>query len=225
MARDLTVYLQAEVAGTLRQEDSGRLTFTYARECLERRPARVLRARALCTLGLALGLDEAGDRDAAEEALLESIALCERLVSMFHLAHLNLDFRGEQVRPCKVVDMRDPGCMPRDGSVTSKQEDIRGTIRRQDAQAAHHRVRKTARHHRCPTGQFPSFHQGLDALRIFGQTGRDRHDVFVDMPVGQLARVSEKTMVRLVLVFAFLVGVYAELRVGFSGRLDKNQQR
>jgi serine/threonine-protein kinase HipA len=42
MARDLIVYLQGEVAGTLRQEDSGRLTFTYARECLERPEARQL---------------------------------------------------------------------------------------------------------------------------------------------------------------------------------------
>jgi class 3 adenylate cyclase/tetratricopeptide (TPR) repeat protein len=57
-----------------------------ARECLERKPPRVLRARALCTLGLALGLDEPGDRDAAEEALFESIALCERLGLRLYLA-------------------------------------------------------------------------------------------------------------------------------------------
>ncbi len=42
MAKDLTVYLLGEVAGSLRQEDSGRLTFTYARECLERPEARPL---------------------------------------------------------------------------------------------------------------------------------------------------------------------------------------
>ncbi len=42
MARDLTVYLQGEVAGTLRQGDSGRLTFTYARGWLDRPGARPL---------------------------------------------------------------------------------------------------------------------------------------------------------------------------------------
>ncbi len=42
MARDLAVYLLGEVAGTLRQEDSGRLTFSYARECLERPEVRPL---------------------------------------------------------------------------------------------------------------------------------------------------------------------------------------
>ncbi len=42
MARDLTVYLQGDAVGTLRQEDSGRLTFTYARGWLERPRARPL---------------------------------------------------------------------------------------------------------------------------------------------------------------------------------------
>lgn len=42
MAKDLSVYLQGGVAGTLRQEDSGRLTFTYARGYLGRSEARPL---------------------------------------------------------------------------------------------------------------------------------------------------------------------------------------
>lgn len=42
MARDLTVYLRGESLGTLRQEDSGRLTFTYRDEWLARPEARPL---------------------------------------------------------------------------------------------------------------------------------------------------------------------------------------
>ncbi len=42
MARDLTVYLQGKVAGTLRQEDSGRLTFTYDGGYLNRPRAQPL---------------------------------------------------------------------------------------------------------------------------------------------------------------------------------------
>ena len=42
MAKDLIVYLQGCKAGTLGQEDSGRLTFTYAREYLESSRARPL---------------------------------------------------------------------------------------------------------------------------------------------------------------------------------------
>ncbi len=42
MAKDLTVYLLGDVVGTLRQEDSGRLTFTYSRECFERPEAAAL---------------------------------------------------------------------------------------------------------------------------------------------------------------------------------------
>ena len=42
MAKDLTVYLCGEAVGTLRQEDSGRLTFTYQADWLERSNARPL---------------------------------------------------------------------------------------------------------------------------------------------------------------------------------------
>ncbi|MCP3959925.1 MAG: type II toxin-antitoxin system HipA family toxin [bacterium] len=42
MARDLTVYLQGEVVGTLRQEDSGRLTFSYRGEWLRQAGRRPL---------------------------------------------------------------------------------------------------------------------------------------------------------------------------------------
>ena len=42
MAKDLAVYLQGELVGTLRQEDSGRLSFSYRIEWLDRPEARPL---------------------------------------------------------------------------------------------------------------------------------------------------------------------------------------
>lgn len=42
MPRDLTVYLREDAVGTLRQEDSGRLSFTYGKDWLERPDARPL---------------------------------------------------------------------------------------------------------------------------------------------------------------------------------------
>jgi tetratricopeptide (TPR) repeat protein len=47
--------------------------------CIALDPPRLVRARALCTLGHARGLLGSKDRDSADVALLESLALCERL--------------------------------------------------------------------------------------------------------------------------------------------------
>jgi hypothetical protein len=49
--------------------------------CLASGPPRLLRARALATFGLALGLAKPAERERAEGALLESITLCEYLGS------------------------------------------------------------------------------------------------------------------------------------------------
>jgi class 3 adenylate cyclase/tetratricopeptide (TPR) repeat protein len=57
-----------------------------AHACLERRPPRLIRARALCTLGLALGLAESPEPVRAREALRESIHLCRALGLRPHLA-------------------------------------------------------------------------------------------------------------------------------------------
>lgn len=45
--------------------------------CLDADPPRLIRARVLRTYGLAVGLSEAGSRDAAERAITESISLCD----------------------------------------------------------------------------------------------------------------------------------------------------
>ena len=49
-----------------------------ARACLDANPIFLTRARALCTLGQALGLGSCADREGAEAALLESARLCEQ---------------------------------------------------------------------------------------------------------------------------------------------------
>lgn len=59
--------------GTGRHRDA----VDMARRCLEAGPPRLIRARVLCTYGLALGLSEPGARAAAEHAVTESISLCD----------------------------------------------------------------------------------------------------------------------------------------------------
>jgi serine/threonine-protein kinase HipA len=58
MARDLAVYLHGEEVGRLRQEDSGRLSFTYRRAWLDRSDARAV------SLSLPLREEPFEDRDA-----------------------------------------------------------------------------------------------------------------------------------------------------------------
>ena len=60
-----------------------------ARECTERGHGRVVHARALCTLGAALGFDSTY-RDEAERRLLESIALLDHLELRPHLAEARI---------------------------------------------------------------------------------------------------------------------------------------
>lgn len=56
-----------------------------ARDCLDHSPGRVIRARALCTLGAALGLG-AGTREEAERWLLAAISVLDHLGLRPHLA-------------------------------------------------------------------------------------------------------------------------------------------
>lgn len=59
--------------------ETGRLdeSVALARACLERRPPRLVEARVLCTLGLALGLRDERARPEAERHLAASLSLCE----------------------------------------------------------------------------------------------------------------------------------------------------
>jgi len=59
---------------------------TLARACLEHAPGRVIRARALCTLGSALAGGGPAKSDEPLRALLESISICEHLGLLPHLA-------------------------------------------------------------------------------------------------------------------------------------------
>lgn len=85
MARNLFVYLHGEVAGALRQEDSGRLTFTYDRECLERPEARAL------SLSLPLREEPFDDRQARPffAGLLPDDAARERLARYLGVSRRN----------------------------------------------------------------------------------------------------------------------------------------
>jgi class 3 adenylate cyclase/tetratricopeptide (TPR) repeat protein len=59
-----------------------------AEACLARRPPRLVRARALCVLGLALGLSEPPQLERAIDALDESRRLCEARGLLPHLAEV-----------------------------------------------------------------------------------------------------------------------------------------
>jgi tetratricopeptide (TPR) repeat protein len=61
-----------------------------ARRCLAAAPPRLVRLRALRTLGLALGLGSPADRDPAERALAESLTLAAELDLRPHLADAHL---------------------------------------------------------------------------------------------------------------------------------------
>jgi tetratricopeptide (TPR) repeat protein len=50
-----------------------------ARDCLAREPARMIRARVMAVLGLAIGLSSAGSSEEAEASLGESVSLCDSL--------------------------------------------------------------------------------------------------------------------------------------------------
>jgi tetratricopeptide (TPR) repeat protein len=57
-----------------------------ARDCLAREPARMIRARALAVLGLAIGLSNAGSFEEAECYLRESVSQCDSMGLLPHLA-------------------------------------------------------------------------------------------------------------------------------------------
>ena len=75
-----------------------------ARACLEQNPPRLIRVRALCTLGRAIAASEPGTADQAEAALSESVSLCDALGLRPHLAEAHLALfevcaqRGERDR-------------------------------------------------------------------------------------------------------------------------------
>lgn len=57
-----------------------------ARDCLAREPARMVRARVLAVLGLAIGLSNVGSSEEAEASLGESVSLCDSLGLLPYLA-------------------------------------------------------------------------------------------------------------------------------------------
>ena len=61
-----------------------------ANRCLATAPPRLVRLRALRTLGLALGLAQTSDRESAERALSESVTLATELQLLPHLADAHL---------------------------------------------------------------------------------------------------------------------------------------
>lgn len=69
--------------------EAGRLdeAIELATRCLEAEPPRLVRARVLRTLGLALGLARPAEADRADQALAESVSLCDSLGLRPHLAH------------------------------------------------------------------------------------------------------------------------------------------
>jgi class 3 adenylate cyclase/tetratricopeptide (TPR) repeat protein len=75
-----------------------------ARACLALRPPRLVRARALCTLGRAIAASEVGAADQAEAAISEAITLCDTLGIRPQLAEAHLALsevcgqRGEEER-------------------------------------------------------------------------------------------------------------------------------
>jgi len=75
-----------------------------ARACLALHPPRLVRARALCTLGRAIAASEVGAADQAEVALSEAITLCDTLGIRPQLAEAHLALsevcsqRGEEER-------------------------------------------------------------------------------------------------------------------------------
>jgi class 3 adenylate cyclase/tetratricopeptide (TPR) repeat protein len=96
---DALAAINARWPGTLLLQARGLLALgrwqgavVAAETCLARRPPRLPRARALSTFGLALGLAKPGERERAEGALLESIALCEGLGLRPHLAEAKAAF-------------------------------------------------------------------------------------------------------------------------------------
>ena len=56
------------------------------RECLARAPARMIHARALAVLGLAIGLSNGGSSEEAEWSLGESVSLCDSMGIFPYLA-------------------------------------------------------------------------------------------------------------------------------------------
>jgi class 3 adenylate cyclase/tetratricopeptide (TPR) repeat protein len=103
--------LNASWPSTFDLQARGRLELGRAREavelaraCLALEPPRLVRARALCTLGRALAASEPGGMDQAEAALGQAVSLCDALGIRPQLAetHLALSevcaLRGERER-------------------------------------------------------------------------------------------------------------------------------
>jgi tetratricopeptide (TPR) repeat protein len=108
---DRLALLNASWPSTFDFQARGRLELGRAREavelaraCLALEPPRLMRARALCTLGRALAASEPGGMEQAEAALGEAVSLCDALGIRPQLAqtHLALSevclLRGERER-------------------------------------------------------------------------------------------------------------------------------
>jgi len=86
-----------------------------ARNCLELSPPRMLRARSLSVLGLAVGLSDADRREDAEAALEESMSICETLRLEPYLAETHrfmaelLEERGEVDRAAHFRERAEEG--------------------------------------------------------------------------------------------------------------------